>query len=817
MDTLLREFRQAIRSLTRESSYTATVFVTLAFCVAANTAIFAIVYSVLLRPLPVPNAERIVLTSNRYPNAGVAVQNQSATGDYFERLQGVPALEHQALLRLTQRTVEIDGRPERLAAMEVTPSVFAVIGTGPALGRAFLAADAEPGNQQKVILSHSFWQQAFGADPAVAGRQLRLSGRPFTVVGVMSRAFTFIDPDVRLWVPLALTAEDRERFHSNNVINIGLLRPGATLEQAQAQVSAINAALLDRSPELREALVNAGFHSKVEPLSRMLIRDVEGSLYLLWYGALLVLLIGGLNIANLTLARWGNRVREVAARLALGATRAQLARQFLLETGSLAVAGGVAGVGLGAGLLFVLERFGLDRFPRAAEVRVDLTVTAVALALAIGVTLVLGLLPLTESLKMSISGVLYSQSRGATAGAGSRRLRQALVAGQIGLAFALLAATGLLLASFRNLMQVDPGFSSKGVFTASTSAATTAYPGDSDLRAMMQRALASLRNLPGVTAAGATSTIPFSSNTNDSVILAEGYVMRPGESVISPYQIIVTPGYFEAMKIPLLRGRYITPRDNETAPKAVVIDEFLANKFWPGLDPIGRRMYRPTSPKEMTPSANTEWLNVVGVVSSVRTRDLGGFGMGAYYFPYAQDPRQSVTFAVRGPDAAALAAPVRAAMAQVDPALPLFDMQPMERRAELSLASRRTALIVAMAFGSLALFLAGIGVYGVLAYQVARRRREIGIRMALGSTQRGVAILVLREGLLLVAAGLAIGLAGAALMRKVVETEIYGVRSFDPLVIGSAAALLAIIAVVASLGPARRAAGVDPARVLADS
>ncbi|MEZ5398457.1 MAG: ABC transporter permease [Bryobacteraceae bacterium] len=818
MGSLLREARLAVRSLARESGYTATVLLTLALCVAANTAVFAIVNSVLLRPLPVPNADRIVLTSNRYPNAGVMVQNESATGDYFERLKGVPALEHQALLRQTFRPVEVGDRPDRMAAMEVTPSIFQVIGVNPALGRPFTPEEGEPGNDRKAILSDSLWRQAFGGDPQVIGKNLRVDGQQRQVVGVMPRGFTFIDPDVRFWIPLALGPEDRERFHSNNTINIGTLRPGAAIGQAQAQVNAVNHAVLDRTPELREALVNAGFHSKVEPLAKMLVRDVEGSLYLLWYGAVAVLLIGALNIANLTLARWGNRSKEVAARLALGATRGQLARQFLVETGLLSAAGGIAGVGLGVAVLKALELFGLDRFPRASEVRVDVTVIAVTLALTTGVSVLLGLLPIAESLKVSLSSVLYSQGRGATVSAGARRVRQALVAGQIGLAFALLAGAGLLLESFRNLLHVDPGFSPNGVVTVSASPAGASYPDQAALRAWMRKSLAAASSVRGVAAAGATSNIPFGGQTNDSVILAEHYVMRPGESVVAPTQVIVTPGYFEAMKIGLVRGRYFTERDDETMPGAVIVDEKVAAKFWPNADPVGKRMYRPSSPKDMTPGPDTQWLNVVGVVRAVRIRNLEDVGMGAYYFPYAQQPRQAVTFAVRGANnGGSIGAGVRSALLGVDRALPLFDMQTMSRRGELSLASRRTALLVAMGFGLLALFLAGIGVYGVLAYLVAGRRREIGIRMALGSTAGGVAAMVLREGLILVAAGLAIGLTGAVLLRKAVESEIYGVRLFDPLVMLSAMLLLAAIAVAACIAPARRAAMVDPARVLGDS
>ena len=664
--------------------------------------------------------------------------------------------------------------------MAVTPSFFKLVGIPPARGRAFTAEEGEIGSEHKVVLSHALWQQLYGGDPSAIGRELRLGGTPFTIVGVMPQDFVFVNPEVRLWVPLAFTAEQKSQYHNNSWNHIGRLKPGATLAQVQAQINALNAANLERFPEWKDVLINAGFYTKVEPLQHALVKDVEGALYLLWGGAVFVLLIGGLNIANLALARWSVRSKEIATRLALGAGRAQIARQLIVENVLVAGAGGIAGVLLGAALLRAVAAIGLDQFPRAHEVRIDGTVVLVSLGLAVAVGVLVGLVPIASAFKVNLSGMLRDSSRTGTSGVRTRRLRQGLVGAEIGLAFVLLAGAGLLLASFRHLLAVDPGFTTKGVVTASTNAPQSRYHGDGELRTLMNRALDSIRRLPGVAAAGATTAIPFGNNFSSSVIMAEGHVMKPGESVISPYRLSVTPGYFETMNIALVRGRYFEERDNESAAPVVIVDERLARHFWPNRDPIGQRMYRPKNPKELTQiDPNTRWYRVVGVVRSVRLEDLAGTkgASGAYYFPYAQEPSRDYTFAVRtAGEAGGVARMVRTAVAQIDPELALFDVKTMDERTALSMSSRRTSLMLALAFGGLALFLSAIGIYGVLAYLVAQRRREIAIRMALGSTGAGVVRLVLREGLVLVAIGLAAGFAGAAALQKAVASQIYGVR-----------------------------------------
>ena len=814
MDALFRDLKYGTRSLWRDKGFALTVLLTISVCIAANTALFAIVDSVILRPLPVSDANSILLSSNEYPNAGVVATNNSSSGDYYDRLREMTAFESQAIFRPRDQTVDLNGSPQRIRGMLVTPSWFQLVRVSPTLGRAFTQEEGEVGNDQEVILSHGLWQQLYGGDKSALGRELRISGRPFKIVGVMSPNFSFIDPDVRLWLPLAFTAEEKTVHHSNNWYHIGRLKLGATLQQAQAQVNALNNENLERFPEFKELLINAGFHTTVKPLQEMLTAGVKRTLYLLWGGAVLVLLIGGLNIANLALARLATRRKEMATRIALGAGRAQLMRQLILEHLGLALLGGLGGIVLGAGLLKTLNAIGLEHFPRAGEVRMDATVILVSIALSLVVGLFVGLFPIVGVSKIGISDALHEDSRTGTTGKKSRSVRQILVAAQIGFAFALLVGAGLLLASFRLLSQVDPGFNPNGVLTASVALPRTKYSKPELRRDFMNRALPAVRSIPGVSLAGATEVIPLGGDHDDSVILAEGYQMKPGESIVSPLSMTVTPGYFEAMGISMVRGRSFEDRDNENAPRVVIVDERLAQHFWPGRDPIGRRMYTPSDAKDLLKiDEHTVWLTVIGVARTLRYENLDGSGapVGAYYFPNAQQPAGGFTFALKTATATdSVTRALRAEIARLDPDIAVFDIHSMSERIDLSLASRRTSMLLANAFGGVALFLASLGIYGVLAYLVARRTREIGIRVALGSTRRGVLKLVLREGFQLVALGLVLGVIGAASLQRAVASEIYGIRPLDPFVLASVMVVLSIVALAACAIPARRAMRVDP-------
>ncbi len=799
----------------KDKVFSLTTVVTLAVCIGANTMLFGVVYSVLLKPLPVPEPDRLVFLYNSYPRAG-AERGGSGVPDYFDRVKGVPAFESLALYNTRNRATGENGRPERVLGMAVTPSFFRVARVNAEVGRTFTNDEGDIGHDDKVVLSHAYWQEQFGGDPAVVGRQLRVDGKPHTVVGIMPSDFKLITAEVRLWTPLAFTAEQRldDRRHDNSWESIGRLAPGATIAQARAQVDAINAAQLEKLPALKPLLVNAGFHTVVVPLQDDLVRNVKGTLYLLWGGTLFVLLIGCVNVVNLALARAPVRARELATRIALGAGRGRVAGQLLTESLLLTLTSGVLGLLVGWAALRVLGTLNLDQIPRGSEIQLD----AVAVVFTIGLSAVLGVVtgafPLANALRADLSAVFHEGGRMGTAGRGPRMLRRALVVTQVAVAFVLLLGAGLLMASFRHVLAVDPGFDPRQVLTASVTLPASRYADDDQLRAFTAAALARVRTLPGVIQAGATSSIPFGGRYSDSVILAEGYQMSPGESVVSPSRLNVTPGYFEAMRVPLKRGRTFEARDSKDASRVVIVDQRLARKFWPDRDPIGRRMYRPNSTEiVMAPDNKTEWLTVVGVVGNVRQANLVDSqpSVGAYYLPVEQGTIRTMTFAMRTEsDPTALVSPVRKAIAALDPELPVYSTKTMEALTDDSLVTRRWPVLLSMGFSIVALLLSAVGIYGVLAYLVTQRTKEIGIRMALGGTPRSVFDLVVKEGVVLVGVGLAVGVVGLIGVRSSLEAQLYGVRPSDPGVMAVATLILAAVAIVACVVPARRAARIDP-------
>jgi predicted permease len=818
MTPAFRSLKHVTRSLWSDKGFTFTVVLTIAVCIAANTAIFAVVNSVVLRPLPVPEARSILLMGNRYPRAGADFGFNSASGDYFDRLRAVSAFSDQAVFRSSGQTLEIQGTPQRVTGMAATPSLFRLLRVGPAKGRAFTDAEGEPGADRVVLLSDGLSRSLFGSPEAALGRDVRLSGKPARVVGVMPAGFNFMDPEVRLWLPASFTAAEREVHHSNNWRNIGRLKAGATIEQAQAQVDALNRANLDHFPSYKDLLINAGFHTAVVPLEDVLIKEVRGSLYLLWGGAAFVLLIGAVNTANLILARATRRRKEFATRLALGAGAGQLVRQLVLENGLLALAGGAAGAGLGTVLLRSLIRNGMETLPRSTEIRVDLAVWSAMLILAALVGIVMGLVPALQVSRAHVSDVLREESRSGTGGRRARRMRQTLVVAQVAMAFVLLAGAGLVLTSFRNLLKVDPGFSVEGVVTAATSLPDSAYPKSADVNALTDRVLAGIRTIPGVTAAGATTTIPWGSNHSDSVILAEGYAMKPGESLISPEQVMVTPGYMEAMGIQMVAGRPFDERDGENGPLTIIVDERLAQHFWPGKNPLGQRMHFPEDIKDLLKvDEHTKWMTVVGVIRPLHNSNVEGSGspVGAYFMPFAQHVRWGYTLAVKtSGNTASIERAVRARFAAAAPGLAMFDVHSMEERRDLVLSSRKISLLLTAFFGALALFLSTIGIYGVLAYLVTQRQREIGIRTALGCTTGGVVRLVMYETLWPLLAGVGLGLGGSAALKGLIVSQLYGVQPLDPAVIAAVIAVLTAAGLAACAAPALRATRTDPMTIL---
>jgi predicted permease len=818
MERLLQDLRFGLRLLWKDRAFALTSLLTLAVCIGANTTIFAVVNSVLLRPLPVPEPERLVLIYNSYPRAGV-IRASNGVPDYYDRLREVPAFEEQALYNTRGVTIGIDGDPQRVQSMLARPSLLRLLGAQPQLGRIFSEDEGETGNERKVVLTHGLWQQLYAGRASAVGEELRINGIPHTIVGVLPDGFHFLNPDVRLWLPLAFSAEERsdESRHSNNWSMVGRLAPGATIAQAQQQLDALNARNDERFPHFREILKNAGFHTVATSLQDDLVSGVRGTLFLLWGGVLFVLLIGAVNITNLVLVRSSARMKELATRHALGAAVSRLTGQLLTETILLTTIGGLLGLALGYWGLTLLAGLGLD-VPRASEIAVDGTVVAFTIGLALLVGLIVGLVPVLNVRHMNLSQAFREEGRSGTSGRGARSVRRLLVASQIAFAFMLLVGAGLLLASFERVLAIDTGFDREGVLTARIAPPASRYPDDPELRTFFGRLLERVRAMPGVRHAGLTSSIPFGGDYSDSVILAEGYQMAPGESLITGYQTRVTPGYFEAMGIRPRSGRLFSESDTERAARVVIVDEKLARRFWGDRDPVGRRMFQPGNAKDLiTPGPDARWYTVVAVVPEIR---ISGYVAtddrpGAYYFPVDQNMPRNVVLTVKtGGEPEAIVPDIRRALRAIDPELPLYSVMSMANRMDQTLVDRRTPMALALVFAGVALFLASIGIYGVLSYQVSQRSREIGIRMALGSDAAGIFRLVISEGLLLLAAGFVVGILGAFAIRRTIQSQLYGVGAMDPVVLGTVAIVLASVALLACSVPARRAARIDPSVAL---
>jgi predicted permease len=821
VDRLRQDLRLALRLLWKDRAFALTTLLTLSLCIGANSAIFTVVRSVLLRSLPYPESDRLVVMFDAFPGAGVERAGTSVP-NYIDRRALTGVFDSVALYQFGGFRVGEGTGAEGVTSLRVTPSFFKVLRTRTARGRLFTEQEGTVGHERVAVLSQTFARRQPGGLDGIVGRELRLDATKYTVVGVLPEEFTFLDADVHVWVPLAFTDEQRgeDRRYSQSHEAIGRLADGATLRQAQDRLDAMNAAYIERAGSLKQLLVNAGYRTVVTPLEADLVRNIRGALQTLWGGVVFVLLIAVVNITNLSLTRTSGRLRELATRHALGAPRGRVVRQLVTETTVLMIVGGVCGLALGYWSLGTLPSLGLADIPRAHEIQMDAAVVVFTLAVTLVLGVVIGAVPAMHIAGMSPGSLLRDDNRTGTTGRHAKYIRRGLVVAEVALAFVLLIGSGLLLASFRELLRVDPGFTAAHVLTGRVALLAARYPDSAALKSYTDRALERIRALPGVAAAGVSSYLPFGWDGSSSVIIPEGHVMTPGESVVSPNQLYVTPGYLEALRVPLVRGRLFADSDAPPASPVVIIDEQLAHRFWPNADPIGRRMYLPRSPEEVAkPTPDTTWIRVVGVVKSVKLKGLvegEEARVGAYYLPYASDPTRNIGFAIRtsATDPTTITNTVNGALTSIDPEMQLYDAFAMNERIERSLNPRRAPMLLSLGFGVVALLLASIGIYGVLAHQVGQRTREIGIRMALGSDTSRILRLILREGIVLVIPGLALGIAGAAALRGFIASQLYGVGPLDSRVMLLVTIVLAIASLIACVGPARRAARVNPVTAL---
>ena len=817
MSSLTQDLRFSIRSLLRTKSFAVIAVLTLALCTGANTAIFSLLNAVLLRPLPYPEPDRLVTLYNSYP--GVDIPKASASGtNYRDRRGETDLFAELGLANDTNFNIGEEQSPQRVQALTITPSVFRALKVPPYLGRFFEDAEGEIGADKVVVLSHGLWQEFFDSDPRAIGQDIRLSGALYQLVGVMPPGFKVASGDatlnrhVRLWVPLALNERQisDDNLHSNNFFMLGRLQPGVTIGQVDTRVQAINEAAHERTPQFRGVLDGAGFHTKVVGLQEEIGAEVRPTLLLLQGAVLFVLLIGCVNVANLLLVRSNSRLKELAVRFAMGAGRARVARLLLIESTALGLAGGVLGLALGWGGVELIRRYGVEQIPRGADIGIDLPVLGFVFAVALLAGLLFGLVPLAHVLRRDLNDLFRQVSRTGTAQRSALTTRAALVVAQVSLAFVLLTGAGLLIASFRLVLDQDPGFQPERILTAKVSLPSARYGDDAAVRGFIDRALAGLGAIPGVSEAAVSTDLPFGGNSNNSVVAIDDYQPAPGELPPVPQWNRISEGYFRVLGIPLLEGRGFEPSDTAEALKVCVIDNYMANRYWPDRSPLGGRIGLGLKVEE----ANA--YTVVGVVGDVKREDLSGDDVpGHLYFPYQQLRVNTPAFALKTAVAeSAMITPLGAAIRDIDPALPLFDVQSMDARIDDSLVERRAILGLSVAFAALALLLAGIGIYGVLAYAVSQRTREIGIRSALGAQAGDVVRMISGYGLRLAGIGLLIGAAGAYGLTRLMSSLLFGVEPTDAMVFAAVAASLGAVALLASSIPALRAVRVQPMTAL---
>jgi predicted permease len=796
--------RYAFRQLRKAPMFTVTALATVAICLGANLAIFAVINSILLRPLPFPQSDRLVTIYNTYPKAGVENDGSSLT-NYYERRGNIPAFSSLSIFRDFSEVVGETGAAEQTESMRVSPDFFATLGVNLAMGRSFNEAEAEVAENNGVaIVTDAYWRQRLNSDPNVLGRDIRVNTMPRKIVGVLPPDFRFLSSEARLFLPIRSRLEDRtpQQRHSGGggTHMIARLKPGATMAEAQSQIDAHNAAVEEDNPEAK-MMAEAGFRSLVRPLHAEHVRSIRPTLLLMQAGVFFLLLIGAVNLVNLLLIRASGRAKEMAIRRSMGASRAHVVRQVMIETVLLTVVGGLLGLVVGAWGIRLLEVLGADRLPLGAHVAFDGWLALIGLTGAVVLGVVIAVPIAWFNLNSHLAHALQSESRTGTISRAAQRLRHGFIIAQIALAFILLAGAALLGLSLKKVMAVSPGFRADHALTGEVT-----VPFSYNARPFLDRLLEAIGRQPGVAAAGAITNVPLSGESGKSAVTPKGYVPPAGESSHGHYLYEVTGDYFAALGIPLREGRFLTSADSHRADRVCVVDEDFARRYWPNGGALGQRVFQGSD------SEDAKLFTIVGIVGAVKQAELTEpQGQGAVYLPFMDSDGINIFVVARtSQHPEAFAETLRKLVRAANPDLAIDNLRSMDTRIDDSLIARRSPALLAGIFASVALLLAAIGTYGVLSYAVAQRRREIGIRMALGAQTRQIGAQFLSLGLRLLAAGTILGLIGAWLAGRAMQSVLFDVPTLPIAALLGTALVMTAVSLVACLIPARRATKVNP-------
>jgi len=802
MDTLVKDIRYAVRGLLKRPGFTVIALVTLALGIGANTAIFSVVNAVLLRPLPFQNPEQLVIVWEDATFAGFP-HNTPAPANYFDWKTQNQSFADMAASHENSFNLTGDGEPERVSAYSVSANFFPLLGVQPVLGRNFLAEEDRPGVNKVVVLSYSLWQSRYGADRNILNRDILLNGEKHTVVGVMPASFQFFEKDVRLWVPIAFEPEDFTNRGGHYLKVVARLKPGVSLSQAQADMNAVmHRIAVDHPEDTMEGKLGA----VVLPMRDELVGDARGSLIVLLVAVAFVLLIACANVAGLLLARAVGRRKEIALRMALGAGRARVVRQLLTESLLLAAAAGVLGSLLAYGSFSFLQGLVPEEMALAASLKLDVRILIFTLVISIITGIIFGLVPALQSARFDLNEAL-KQSSGRVTSTG--RLRSAMIVFEVALSLVLLVGAGLLIQTLFQLFRQYSVLEPEKVLTMRTILPREKYKEPQQRDNFYQQVLQRVEHLPGVVAAGYSTSVPLLWKGGTSGFYPEGLKSPiPGMAYDSNHRQVST-NYLKAMNVPLRAGRYFDNRDNAQSMPVAIINETMARQYWPGENALGRRF------KIGGPEDDRPWTEIVGIVADVRQMGIDEPVKAEMYLPYQQInhnpwfiPRD---LAIRtNGDTSNLVSAVRGIIREVDPDQPVSNVATMAEVLGTEAAQRRMGMIMLAGFAALALLLASLGIYGVLAYFVTQHTNEIGVRQALGATPRNILFLVLRKGMGLTLVGVVIGMAAAFALTRLMSSLLFGVTAGDPLTFVTVPLLLASVALLACYIPARRATKVDP-------